>query len=154
MLNEDTAGVIAPPPFLYVGTLAVALLVNWLRPLPITPEAVTRWPGVAVALVGLLLALWGRRALVAAETNINPYKPTTAIVSSGPFRFSRNPLYLAMTLMYLGLTLASNTWWGIVFLLPLLLVMHFGVVRREERYLEAKFGEPYLAYRRRVRRYM
>jgi protein-S-isoprenylcysteine O-methyltransferase Ste14 len=89
-----------------------------------------------------------------AGTNVNPYKPTITIVDSGPFGFSRNPLYVAMTIMLVGLTLAANTWWGIFLLPPLLLLMHFGVIRREERYLEGKFGEPYLAYRRRVRRYL
>ena len=79
----------------------------------------------------------------AAGTNVNPALPTTAIVASGPFRFSRNPLYLALTLLYLGLTLAFNTWWGIVVLVPVLIIMHRGVVLREERYLDQKFGETY-----------
>src|SRR4029434_8133859 len=79
---------------------------------------------------------------------------TTAIVASGPFRFSRNPLYLALTLLYLGLTLAFNTWWGIVVLVPVLIIMHRGVVQREERYLEQKFGETYRQYRSKVRRYL
>jgi protein-S-isoprenylcysteine O-methyltransferase Ste14 len=90
----------------------------------------------------------------AAGTNINPALPATTIVTSGPFRYSRNPLYCALTLLYLGLTLAVNTWWGVVLLFPLLIVMHTGVVLREERYLERKFGEPYRQYRSRVRRYM
>ena len=90
----------------------------------------------------------------AAGTNINPALPATTIVSSGPFRFSRNPLYLCLTLMYLGLTLAVNTWWGIAVLVPLIIVMHFGVVLREERYLEQKFGESYRQYRSSVRRYL
>ncbi len=90
----------------------------------------------------------------AAGTNINPTLPAKAIVSSGPFRFSRNPLYLSLTTIYLGLTLAVNTWWGIVVLIPLLIVMHRGVVLREERYLEQKFGQSYRQYRSRVRRYL
>ncbi len=90
----------------------------------------------------------------AAGTNINPYRPSTAIVTSGPFRYSRNPLYLALTLLYLGLTLAFNTWWGIVVLLPLVVVMDRGVVLGEERYLEQKFGESYRRYRSEVRRYL
>jgi protein-S-isoprenylcysteine O-methyltransferase Ste14 len=73
---------------------------------------------------------------------------------SGPFRFSRNPLYLALTLLYLGLTLALNTWWGIVLLVPVLIIMHWGVILREERYLEQKFGESYRQYRSKVRRYL
>lgn len=89
----------------------------------------------------------------AAGTNVNPALPTTAIVTAGPFRLSRNPLYLALTLLYFGLTLAFNTWWGIVVLVPLLIIMHRGVVLREERYLEQKFGENYRQYRSKIRRY-
>ncbi len=90
----------------------------------------------------------------AVGTNINPALPATTLVTSGPFRFSRNPLYSALTLLYLGLTLAVNTWWGIVVLVPLLTVMHRGVVLREERYLEEKFGGRYRQYRSKVRRYL
>src|SRR5262245_5892949 len=96
----------------------------------------------------------GRRTMQAAGTNVNPALPTTAIVTSGPFRFSSNPLYLALTLLYLGLTLAFNTWWGIVVLVPVLIIMHRGVVLREKRYLEHKFGETYRRYRSKVRRYL
>jgi len=76
------------------------------------------------------------------------------IVTAGPFRFSRNPLYVAITLLYLGLTLAVKTWWGVVVLVPVLTTMHRGVVLREERYLEQKFGESYRQYRSKVRRYL
>ena len=75
-------------------------------------------------------------------------------MSSGPYRISRNPLYLGLTLIYLALTLAVDTWWGIALLLPLLVVLHHGVVLREERYLERKFGDTYRLYRARVRRYL
>ena len=92
--------------------------------------------------------------MLAAGTNIDPTLPTTAMVVSGPFQFSRNPLYVALTLVYLGLTLLANTGWGLVMLVPLLIVMHRGVVLREERYLEHKFGESYRGYRSRVRRYL
>jgi len=98
--------------------------------------------------------LYGGAFIVAAGTNLDPALPSTAVVTSGPFRFSRNPLYLALTLLYIGLTLAFNTWWGIVMLVPLLIIMHRGVVQREERYLEQKFGESYRQYRSKVRRYL
>jgi len=90
----------------------------------------------------------------AAGTNVNPSLPTTSIVTSGPFRLSRNPLYVAVTLLYFGLILALNTWWGIIMLIPLLIIMHFGVVLREERYLEEKFGDEYRRYKARVARYL
>jgi protein-S-isoprenylcysteine O-methyltransferase Ste14 len=111
-------------------------------------------PGVALGGLGVGILIWGRGALHAAATDLDPLLPTSAIVTSGPFRFSRNPLYLALTLLYFGLSVAVNTWWGIVVLVPLLIIMHRGVVLREERYLERKFGETYRRYRSKVRRYL
>ena len=104
--------------------------------------------------LGAGIAIWGRRTMAAAGTNVNPSRPAKAIVSTGPFRFSRNPLYLSLTTIYLGLTLAVNTWWGFVVLIPLLVVMHRSVVLREERYLDRKFGDSYRQYRSNVRRYL
>jgi len=92
--------------------------------------------------------------LRAAGTNVDPLLPTTAIVTAGPYRFSRNPIYVGLTLLYLGLALTFNTWWAVIVLVPILAVMHVGVVRREERYLEQKFGEPYRQFCSRVRRYL
>jgi protein-S-isoprenylcysteine O-methyltransferase Ste14 len=85
---------------------------------------------------------------------VDPTLPTTAIVTSGPYQYSRNPLYLGLTLIFVGLTLTMNTWWGIVALIPLVMVMHNAVVLREERYLAEKFGESYRQYRAKVRRYL
>ena len=127
---------------------------NWFWPMPLVRHVVALWSGLPLVLLGVAIAVWGRRTMQAAGTNVNPALPTTAIVASGPFRFSRNPLYLALTLLYLGLTLAFNTWWGIVVLVPVLIIMHRGVVLREERYLDQKFGETYRQYRSKVRRYL
>ncbi len=87
-------------------------------------------------------------------TNVNPTLPTTVIVESGPFRFTRNPLYLGLTLIYIGLLLLLNTWRSLFLLIPVWLVMHFLVVRREEAYLQRKFGDTYGGYCQRVRRYL
>ena len=152
--SADNSGVVVRPPLLYGAAFVVVLVLRWLWPMPIFGYAAGLWPGLALALVGVGVAIWGRRAMVVAGTNIDPLLPTTAIVTSGPFQFSRNPLYAALTVLYLGLTLAVNTWWGIVLLVPLLVIMHRGVVLREERYLEQKFGETYRQYRSKVRRYL
>jgi len=154
-LPKDRAGVIAPPPLIYLGGILIGLALNrWWRPWPIFATTAPRWSGLVLVVAGAAIIVAGRKALVAAETNVNPFKPTTAIVSSGPFRFTRNPLYLSMTIIYLGLALAANTWWSFLLLVPVLLLIHFGVVTREERYLERKFGESYRGYRLRVRRYL
>jgi protein-S-isoprenylcysteine O-methyltransferase Ste14 len=152
--SADNPGVVARPPLLYGAAFVVVLVFRWFWPMPIFGQAVALWPGLVLVALGVGTAIWGRRTMQATGTNINPALPTTAIVTSGPFRFSRNPLYLALTLLYLGLTLAFNTWWGIVVLVPLLIIMHRGVVLREERYLEQKFGDSYRQYRSKVRRYL
>jgi len=153
-MEGDNPGVIVRPPLLYGAALIAALLLHWFWPLPILGHSITLWPGIALLVLGLAIVIPGRRALQAAGTNVNPSLPTTGIVTSGPFRFSRNPLYVGLTLLYLGLTLAFNTSWGVVLLVPILGIMHRGVVLGEERYLEQKFGDAYRQYRSTVRRYL
>lgn len=154
-MNEptDNPGVIARPPLLYAAALIIALLIDLILPLPIFGDTIGRWCGLLIAVLGAGIGAWGTYSLISAGTNVNPTLPTTAIVTSGPYQFSRNPLYLALTLIFIGLTLTMNTWWGILVLIPLVLIMHNAVVLREERYLEEKFGESYRHYRSTVRRY-
>jgi protein-S-isoprenylcysteine O-methyltransferase Ste14 len=153
--SADNPGVVVLPPVLYVGAIVVALVLRWPWPLPILRSTTALfWFGLALVVFAVAIAMWGRRTMLVAGTTVNPLRPSTAIVTDGPFRFTRNPLYFAMTVLYLGLTLMFNTWWGVVWLVPLLVVMHYGVILREERYLEQKFGETYRHYRSTVRRYI
>jgi protein-S-isoprenylcysteine O-methyltransferase Ste14 len=101
-----------------------------------------------------LLARSAEVVMKRAGTNIRPDQPTLAIVSDGPFQFTRNPLYLALTGLYVGITLLVDALWPLLLLVPVLAVLQWGVVAREERYLEAKFGEPYRTYKSRVRRWV
>lgn len=96
-------------------------------------------------------AFWTMRGL---GTTASPRKQSEVLATSGPFRLSRNPIYVAMTGLYLGLVLLANALWPLVLLAPLLLLMHWGVIRREEYYLSEKSGEAYLAYRSQVRRWL
>ena len=152
---HDTPGVLVFPPGLVAGTLGIGLLLQWLRPwnLPIS-ESARILLSAALLTAAAALGLWGQRTMHGAGTNIDPGKPATTIVTSGPFRFTRNPLYLFLLGLYLGITVAVATVWPLLFLVPVVLVLHFGVVRREERYLEAKFGKPYRAHTARVRRWL
>ena len=152
--SADIPGVIAPPPLIYLAALLLVALCRAFVRLPIAPGRSTLWPGLVLVAAAVSIALWGRRTMMDAGTNIRPHLPAKAIVTSGPFRFSRNPLYCSLTLLYLGLSAFLNTWWSLILLVPLLLVMHAGVVRREERYLERKFGEEYRRYPSSVRRYL
>jgi len=154
--QKDTAGVIAPPPFIF----AIFLAVGWgidqaLGAGPIAGQAM--WQKVvAVALIaaGLGIEMWAAGLFHRAGTAAMPQKPSTALVTDGPFRFSRNPMYLGFALTYLGLGFGLNTPIGIGLLLPCMIVVTWGVVLREERYLEAKFGQPYRDYKARVRRWL
>ena len=150
----DVAGVIARPPLLYLGSLIVAIGLDRLFPAPL-PEHALRLPLavlLAVTGLGLLAACFLR--FKAAGTNVPTWMPTTALVIEGPYRFSRNPIYLALTLIYLGLGIGYGSLWPLVLLAPLLIVMRYGVIGREERYLEGKFGDAYRAYLSSVRRWI
>ena len=147
--------IIAPPPVLYVGLFLLGLAIHAVTPVKLFPSAVV--PGI---LGGVLLALsvafarWAFLTMRKSGTTANPRKPSDALVTGGPFRFSRNPIYVAMTGLYLGLDLLANSAWPLLLLVPLLLLMEWGVIRREERYLSGKFGDPYREYQSRVRRWL
>jgi len=151
-LRASAGGVIAFPPALYAGTLFAGLLLYFLFPIYLLPRSVAIALGAAIIFVASLIAILAIRAMCRASTAVNPSLPTTAIVSGGVFGFSRNPIYLSFTLLYCGIALLFNAFWAFLFLLPLIAVMHTGVIQREENYLEQKFGDEYLRYKARVRR--
>jgi len=152
--GTDNPGVIAPPPLIYAGTLAVGLLLNRLHPVPFLPRGPWRVLGLPLAFTGLLIGLQGYREMGRAGTNVDPYKPSTTIVEAGPYRYTRNPLYLGMTLIYTGITTRANALPAALLLPIVLAVVRYGVIDREERYLERKFGDEYRHYKARVRRWV
>lgn len=152
--KPDNPGVITPPPLIYLAALAAGLLVNSIYPVRSLPRGVSRVTGLPLVLGGLLIGLLGVREMRRAQTNVDPYKPTTAIVERGPYRFTRNPLYVGMTLMYGGFSVLANALPPILLLPAVFAVMRRGVIEREERYLEHKFGDDYLQYKGRVRRWI
>ena len=151
---KDSPGVIVFPPLLYVGTLSIGLALHHFCPMHLASGSPVWIAGAIIALAGGGMAQWGARTMRLAGTNIFPGKPALTIVSGGPFRFTRNPLYLGNAVFYLGLTLIFNTVWPLFLFVPMLCVIHWGIIRREERYLEAKFGDSYLAYKSQVRRWL
>jgi protein-S-isoprenylcysteine O-methyltransferase Ste14 len=152
--TPDNPGVIAAPPLIYAGALLVGLLANRLSSISFLPRALSRALGWPLMLSGLAIGTLGLREMKRAGTNVDPREPTTAIVTGGPYRFTRNPLYLSMTLIYGGITARANAL-PAALLLPLVLnLMRRGVIEREERYLERKFGEEYLGYKARVGRWI
>lgn len=152
--SSDSPNVVIFPPVLFGGTLLLGLVLHWLRPVPLLPASIARSLGVLVLVLSGLLVRAAEAAMKRAGTDPRPSRPSAAIVTEGPFRFTRNPMYVGTTGLYVGLSLVLNALWPLVLLAPMLLVLRWGVVRREERYLEAKFGDAYRAYRARVRRWV
>ena len=152
--QQDNAGVIVPAPFFYAGVLVIGIVLNAFFPVPFLPSVVALIVGLPLIAIGILVVRSAFRALGRENTSPDPYEPTTKIVVDGPFRFTRNPIYLSFTLIYLGITLAFNTLWALLLLLPVLLAIDRGVILREEKYLEPKFGDEYLRYKAKVRRWI
>jgi protein-S-isoprenylcysteine O-methyltransferase Ste14 len=142
------------PPVLFVATLVAGLILHWLRPVAVLPALVARLVGIVVLVASGLLVRSAEAAMRRAGTDPRPDHPSLAIVTDGPFRFTRNPMYVGTTGLYVAVGLLVNALWPLVLVLPMLAVLHWGVVRREERYLEGKFGEPYRLYRLRVHRWV
>ncbi len=152
--DSDNPGVIAPPPLIYAAGLAAGLLANRLRPTPLLPGTLSKMLGWPLVASGLSLGLWGFGEMRRAGTSVDPYRPTTAIVEGGPYGFTRNPLYVGMALVYTGVSARANALPAALLLPVVLHLVDRGVIKREERYLEGKFGEEYRRYKGRVRRWI
>jgi len=152
--GADNPGVIAPPPLIYAGALSAGLLVNWRLRAPFLPRRLARTLGPLFIVCGFAVGLLGFREMRRAETNVDPYKAATTVVTTGPYRFTRNPMYVGFTLMYVGLSALTNALAPVLLLPAVFAVMRRGVIEREERYLERKFGDEYLQYKERVRRWI
>jgi len=151
---QDNPGVIAPPPLIYAGTLAVGLLFSRAFPVKFLPRPLALILGIPCIILAGVLTRSAFQEMRRANTNMDPRQPTTALVTEGPFRYTRNPLYSSLTLMYTGIALVANALWALLLLPVTLLIINRGVIDREERYLERKFGEQYLNYKARVRRWI
>jgi len=144
----------APAPVIFVAVLLVGVLLSLAFPVIFFPRVMTLLVGAACFLLPFVLGSAALRAMRRARTSVNPYRPTTVLLTGGAFRLSRNPMYLGMVVSYVGLALLFNSLWAIVLLPLALVVVHFTVIKREEGYLEQKFGEEYRAYKARVRRWL
>jgi protein-S-isoprenylcysteine O-methyltransferase Ste14 len=152
--TPDSPGVIAFPPLLFAIPFASGALLELLVPIHILPHRLALVLGAALAAVSLAQAAAAAALMRRAGTEINPMRPTTALVVTGPFRYTRNPLYVSLTGLYVGGALLLNALWPLLLLPVALLLVERGVIEREEVYLERKFGDAYRAYRARVRRWL
>lgn len=152
-----TAGVIARPPFLFLGALLLGFVWDRLLPLrfPVPGNDLVHWIlGAALILIGLALALAGIRNFSQAGTPVPTNMPTRALVTTGIHGRTRNPIYLGLFLIYGGIGVAAQSPWVLMITLPLAITIRYGVVAREEAYLERRFGDAYRDYKARVRRWL
>lgn len=152
--HKDRAGVIAPPPVIFLLALAAGLWMDGLWPLTLNTAAWALAAGSVLLLLALAGLAWSGTSFQRARTAINPYGSTTAIVAYGPYRYSRNPMYVSMALAQIGFALLFASPAALVMLVPALALVRYGVIRAEERYLLAKFGDSYRQYRQQVRRWL
>ncbi len=154
--NSDTAGVLAAPPLLFGAAWAAARLLHAVKPMEISrrQRAALRRAGWAAVLAGSAISAAVVREFHKAATAVSPYHATSNLAVGGPYRFSRNPDYIGQTLIYSGSALVANSWWPLMLLPPVLAAVQRGVIEREERYLDRRFGDTYRRYARRVRRWL
>ena len=156
MTPAQTSGVRIFPPLIHVAAIAIGFLIEWAVPLQMGASGfgIVRIAGCILLAIALLLIASAAKIMYGAGTTPNPKRPATVIVTNGPFRFTRNPMYLAWELICIGLGLVANTPWLIVMAVPAAIVTRRLVIDKEESYLEQKFGTAYLDYKSRVRRWL
>lgn len=154
MAPDDTSGVKVPPPLLYIAGLAAGFGLEAVLPSVSLDPAVSWSVGGPLVVAGLCLAASFFAAFRRARTPVDLRKPTSMIVTDGPYRLSRNPGYLSLALVYAGIAVAASALWAFATLVPVLAAVDRAVISREERYLERKFGGEYLNYKRGTRRWL
>ncbi len=152
--KNDHPRVIALPPILYLVFLLIGLGLHLLWPVRVVPGSVRFLAGGGLFVLGAILGTAAMREFRALGTNVEVYRPATALATGGPYRFSRNPMYVGLTLAYAGIGIAANTLSVLVLLIPLLALMRYGVIAREEAYLERKFEDAYRRYKASARRWL
>lgn len=142
------------PPLVYLISLVVGALIQLAAPLPFLPRTLALPLGASLVVVAIGLFSYSVAKFRAAGTPVPARKPTTVIVRTGPYRFSRNPIYLAFSLLQLGIAIWANSLWLLATLVGAVALIHYVVIQREEQYLERRFGAQYLDYKASVRRWL
>jgi protein-S-isoprenylcysteine O-methyltransferase Ste14 len=152
--GRNNAGVLAPPPLIFAVPLLLGLLLKRRFPVPFLPRGAARALGLPLLGGGALLMGWFFRTMRSAETPIDPREPVSRIVTGGPFRYTRNPAYRGMAMIFAGVSCLANALSAMMLLPVALLTIQRGVIEREERYLEREFGEEYLRFKAQTRRWV
>jgi protein-S-isoprenylcysteine O-methyltransferase Ste14 len=156
-MTADHAEVAIKPPLLFLGALALGALLSLVIPLGprlASPNGLALTVGLAFVAIGVALGVLSLRNFRAAGTSHIPGEPSTALVVTGPYQVTRNPIYIGLVLIYFGLAIILTSLWVLLLLIPVLMVLQRGVVEREEEYLERQFGDAYRKYKARVPRWL
>jgi protein-S-isoprenylcysteine O-methyltransferase Ste14 len=151
---NDKPGVVAPPPLIALAAIAIGFAIEALWPVALPARDTRLFGGIALFALGFALFAWAFASFRRAGTSVETRRPSTAVVAAGPYRLTRNPIYLGMMLGIVGVGIAAGSVWVVAMALPFLVVIDYGVIAREERYLEGKFGPSYREYRARVKRWI
>ena len=154
---NDSSGVRVFPPAVYLCGLLAGFILQKFWPVRIVSSDLAtpaRFLGIALVVCGFALAIWAVRTFRLSGTTPNPTQPTTALAFAGPYRFTRNPMYLGLGAMSAGIAVWANAVWPLVFVPVVLLVVQRIVIAPEERYLERKFGQEYVTFKTQVRRWL
>ena len=152
--NQDNPGIKVPPPLIYVLPLVSGLLLDRRTHVPFLPRSAARGLGWSLIGSGVVLSRWFLRTMRDADAPIRTDRPVPGLTTEGPFRYTRNPGYLSLAMIYAGIAVLRNALWAILLLPLVVYVIQREVIGREERYLERTFGEEYLEYKARVRRWV
>jgi|ETNmetMinimDraft_28_1059901.scaffolds.fasta_scaffold13748_4 protein-S-isoprenylcysteine O-methyltransferase Ste14 len=152
--TNDNAGVVGRPPITYAASMLAGHFIDIYVPLALPGGDERVMAGRIISALSFALFLWSVPLFKRYGTSVKPYRPTSAIIKTGPYRFSRNPIYLSMALLHFGVALWNGTWWMLITLAVTFWFMTKFVVEREESYLERSFGEEYMGYKRSVRRWL
>ncbi|HVO68371.1 MAG TPA: isoprenylcysteine carboxylmethyltransferase family protein [Syntrophales bacterium] len=151
---EGSPGIIVPPPLIYFAGLLFAYAVDRFYPIPMFGPPLSIVLALLAAIPSAVLGLWGLLEFWRAKTNPFPNKPSSLLVIVGPYRVTRNPMYVSLTLLYISLGFLFRIAWAFIFLPAIILIIYAYVIRREESYLESRFGEQYHSYKKHVRRWL
>jgi len=152
--HKDHADVRIAPPILTIVFIVIAYVAKWTIPFPLVVPNILRNIGFALIVIGFLLGIAAFTEFRKARTTVDPHGSVSSIVTLGIYRFTRNPIYLGFLLMLIGIPLNSGTYWGIILVPIFMYFMNQLVIKREEAYLEKKFGDVYTSYKSRVRRWL
>lgn len=152
--SSNHAGVWIPPPLLYVLPLLLARLLQTVIPLPFLPVGIVSVAAALFFIVGIVLCIWSVGLFRRSKTSLVPVKPTATLVLHGPYKLSRNPMYMGLLCLYLAVAFWMNNIWALVFVPIVIGIVQHLVIAKEERYLEQRFGEAYRQYKAHVRRWI